>query len=286
LAVQREVDEHVAQTDALHRHQVERARYEADLARHRYMKVDPDNRLVADALEAEWNAKLRSLGEAQEAYDRHRRHIDHHLAPENRARILDLAQDFPRIWNDPALGHRERKRLLRLLAEDVTLIKAEAITVHVRLCGGPTRTLVLARPLPIAQLRKTRPEVVGAVDHLLETCCDREVADQLNERGWRTWEGKSFTLKKVAFIREAYHLPSRYDRLRRRGLLTAREAAERFNISETTVHAWAEQGLLIKHHYDSLHRCLYEVPSGITIIKGQGRHDARPACAEPAAGPR
>ena len=54
--------------------------------------------------------------------------------------MLELAQDFPRIWNDPALGPRERKRMARLLIEDVTLIKAEAITVHVRLRGGASRS--------------------------------------------------------------------------------------------------------------------------------------------------
>jgi len=33
------------------------------------MKVDPDNRLVADSLEAEWNNKLRIRAEAQEQYE-------------------------------------------------------------------------------------------------------------------------------------------------------------------------------------------------------------------------
>ena len=33
--------------------------HDAEAARRRYMKVDPDNRLVADTLEADWNDKLR-----------------------------------------------------------------------------------------------------------------------------------------------------------------------------------------------------------------------------------
>ena len=32
------------------------------------MQVDPDNRLVADTLEAEWNDKLRDMAKAQEEY--------------------------------------------------------------------------------------------------------------------------------------------------------------------------------------------------------------------------
>jgi hypothetical protein len=69
LAVQQEVETRVTETDALRRKHVERAQYEAELARRRYMKVDPENRLVADSLEAEWNNKLRSLAEAQEQFE-------------------------------------------------------------------------------------------------------------------------------------------------------------------------------------------------------------------------
>jgi len=41
LAVQQEVEARVTETDALRRKHVERAQYEAELARRRYMKVDP-----------------------------------------------------------------------------------------------------------------------------------------------------------------------------------------------------------------------------------------------------
>jgi hypothetical protein len=68
LAVQHELDQRLEDVDRLRRQQVERARYEADLAQRRYMQVDPGNRLVADALEADWNEKLRLLAEAQEQY--------------------------------------------------------------------------------------------------------------------------------------------------------------------------------------------------------------------------
>ena len=72
---------------------------------------------------------------------------------------------------------------------------------------------------------------------------DREIAEILNQNGWRTWEAKPFNLKKIAWIRCAYKLASRYDRLRRRGMLTTREVAAKFKISETTVRDWGRQGL-------------------------------------------
>jgi DNA invertase Pin-like site-specific DNA recombinase len=48
LTVQTELETRAAQADALRRQHVERARHQADLARRRYLAVDPDNRLVAD----------------------------------------------------------------------------------------------------------------------------------------------------------------------------------------------------------------------------------------------
>ena len=131
------------------------------------------------------------------------------------------------------------------------MINAEKITAHVRLSGGATRSLVLDRLLPIAQIRKFKPELVAEVDRLLDQHCDREIAEILNQNGWRTWEAKPFNLKKIAWIRCAYKLSSRYDRLRRRGMLTTREVAAKFKISETSVHGWGRQGLITKCYRDA-----------------------------------
>jgi DNA invertase Pin-like site-specific DNA recombinase len=281
LEVQRELEARAAETDALRRQHVERLRYETELARRRYMKVDPDNRLVADALEAEWNDKLRLHADAAADYERRSREQAAALDAGMRRRILDLAEQLPRIWQDPRVDSRERKRILRLLVDDVTLVKADTITAHVRLSGGATRTLVLKRPLPIAQIRKFKPELIMEVDHLLDQYCDREIADILNKRGCQTWERKPFNLKKIAFIRTAYKLPSRHQRLRHRGMLTTREVAAKLDVAPTTVHEWGRQGLIKKHYADSLNRGLWEIPSGTMIIKGHGGRDAHHAAIVP-----
>lgn len=277
LAVQRELEARTAETDALRRQQIERTRYDAELARRRYMKVDPDNRLVADSLEAEWNEKLRLHTDAVEDYERRAAEEAATLDAETQQRIRALADEFPRVWNDPRVEMRERKRIFRLLVADVTLIKAETITANVRLSGGATRTLTLERPLPIAQIRKFKPDLVAEVDRLLDRHCDRQIADILNQRGLRTWEGKPFNLKKIAFIREAYNLPSRRQRLRDRGLLTTTEVAERFAIAETTVHQWGRQGLINKVYSDNLNRGLWDIPHDLKILKGRPGPNAVPA---------
>src|SRR5260370_1340785 len=59
LQVSAELQQRAADADALRAAHVERARYHADLARRRYLTVDPANRLVAGTLEAGWNTALR-----------------------------------------------------------------------------------------------------------------------------------------------------------------------------------------------------------------------------------
>src|SRR5438093_10865323 len=136
------------------------------------MHVDPSNRLVADALEAEWNLKLRALTDAQQNYQRQRA-ADRFLVDEQeRQRILTLATDFPAIWSDPKTPQRERKRMLALLIEDVTLIKQREITAAVRFRGGSTTTLKLPRPLNVSQVRATHPAVLQNIDRLLNQYTD------------------------------------------------------------------------------------------------------------------
>jgi DNA invertase Pin-like site-specific DNA recombinase len=275
LAVQQEVEARIAETDALRRKHVERAQYEAELARRRYMNVDPDNRLVIDSLEAEWNNKLRTLAETQEQYEQQTQKQRMLVDSQTRNQLLSLAADFQHVWNDPSVEHRERKRILRLLIEDATLINGDEIQVHVRLRGGATRSLNLARPLPIAQIRKTKPEVVTEIDGLLDLYCDREVAEVLNRQERRTWQGEAFNLKKIAHIRQAFNLKSRFSRLRARGLLTAKEMSERFDVTFTTINAWGRKGLLRKYNYDNDRRCLYEPLDATLLTKGHGGRGAK-----------
>lgn len=167
LAAQRELESQVKEVDRLRRKRVEQARYEADLAQRRYMNVDPENRLVADSLEAEWNEKLRALTDAQEEYEQNYNKDRTLLDEKQRNRIMALTTDFPKLWNDPKTPDRERKRMVRLLIEDVTVVRDKKITVHIRFKGGTSKTLTLPLPLSAFMARKTKPEIVEEIDRLL-----------------------------------------------------------------------------------------------------------------------
>ena len=115
LKVQDELAARAEQVDAWRAQAVQRARHEAELARRRFMQAHPDNRLVADVLEAEWNARLRALDDARQELEQQRAQDPGQPDDAQRQRILALSTDFPRLWNDPATPARERKRMARLL---------------------------------------------------------------------------------------------------------------------------------------------------------------------------
>lgn len=283
LAVQEELQARAEEADRLRRQQVERARYEAELAQRRYLRVDPDNRLVADSLEADWNANLRALGAAQEEYDRQHQAEGLLLDEHKRAQVLALAIDFPRLWRDPATPQRERKRMLRLLIEDVTLLKDKGITCHLRFKGGATRALAVPLPLSAAQLRKTAPAVIQAIDELLNDHTDEETAAILNERRLRSGEGKSFTRLRVGALRHAYGLADRFSRLRADGKLTLTEMADRLDVCTATVKHWRDYGLLPAYIYNDKGECLFDPPTGDSPVKGTWklpRHQTLRACTQ------
>jgi DNA invertase Pin-like site-specific DNA recombinase len=273
LAVQQELQARHDEVDHAHRQQVERARFEAELAKRRYMRVDPDNRLVADSLEAEWNEKLRMVNKAQDEYERQLQITQMELSEQQKAEITALSNDFPRLWNSPQTPQRERKRMVRLLIEDVTLCAGEDVTAHVRFKGGTVTTLNLPRPKTAAELYTTSPDVVAAIDRLLEKHTDLEIVQRLNAQGMLTGKGHEFDVAAVQRVRWGHGLKSLFDRLREKGFLTGHELAEKLHVSMDTVKDWNSSGLLRGFQYNDKHQCLYE-PSADYPVKGKHKYAA------------
>jgi DNA invertase Pin-like site-specific DNA recombinase len=270
LTVQAELDIRAAEADALRGQAVERARHRAELARRRYLAVDPDNRLVADSLEADWNDALRGLQTAREDYERASAAATATFTDELKDRLRSLTTDFPALWSNPNTAQRDRKRMVRLLVDDVTLHKTDRIHLHVRLRGGQTRSLAIAIPPTSWQARKTRPDTVKALDRLLDTHTDAETANALNAEGHRSGENKPFTAGIVVHLRRKYHLPSHADRLRAQGLLTITELAQHLAVHPSTIKSWTKAGILNSHKANDKNERLYEPP-----VPGEPRLTAR-----------
>lgn len=261
LSVQDELRTRATEVDAVRKKQVERARYEAELAKRRYMQVDPENRLVAASLEAEWNGKLRELTDSQKEYETQKQKDELALSNERRREILSLSSDFPKLWNDPETPVRERKRLVRLIIEDVTLRKEHDVSLAIRFKGGATRTLSLPRQLSAGLMRKTSSSVVQEIDRLLDHHGHEEIAKLLNKNGLKPGEGESFTKSMISHITQEYKLKSRREREIAQGLLNRAELAVLLNVKEYRVTKLLRQGFLKKHAATRSGRELYERPT-------------------------
>lgn len=282
LAIQSELDRRIAEREHHHQLRITRARYESDLARRRFMLVDPANRLVAAGLEAEWNRRLSELAEAEQELARFRAGTQEQLSAEMRRRIETLTRDLPQLWADPAVIDRERKEILALLVEDVTLLSERIeIVAHIRLRGGACRSITLTRS-SVAPPMRTPPNIVKQIDQLLELGDDQIVADHLNSAGIRNWRNAPFTKGQIANVRKGHGLHSHRQRRHTAGCATAGELAALYGVTRTTIRNWAQNGLLERSSCGESHRWYYRLPAGASIAKGYGGPYAKPPQVLPA----
>ncbi len=274
ITVSDELIRQAGQADAIRAAHVQRAQHAADQARRRYLAVDPGNRLVADALEADWNARLRELAAAQDDYATAKTAAAM-LDEQQRARIRALAADFPALWNNPATPMRERKRLIRLLITDVTLTRGQdTITAAARLPGGQHHTLHLPIPLNAWQERKTPATTITLIDQLLGTHTYSQVASALSQQGLTSGDGKPWDADRVRAHCHTRHIPSLWQRLRDAGMLTLDETARQLGAHPQSIKRWYRLSLITGHLADDRGTCLYhpgQARPGPALVEAAGK---------------
>lgn len=259
FAVQRELQFRIDEANKLRFKHVEQARYEMDVAKKRYMAIDPHNRLVADELESDWNRAIQAYKQTQEEYSDKKAKEELILSQKQQQEILSLCSDFPALWSNDALSDKDRKRMARLIIEDVTLTKEEEILVQIRFKGGALETHHLPLPKNAFEEKKHSPEVIAEIERLLHNHTDSEVAQKLNARGMVSGTGKPFDGRRVQKIRRAYSLRSYSWHLRQRGFVPMKEVCKKYNVERWTVTKWRQAGLIESHLYDDMGRHAYKL---------------------------
>jgi DNA invertase Pin-like site-specific DNA recombinase len=139
---------------AQHQH-LERLRYEATLAERQFLRVDPDNRLVAASLETRWNVALAECKRAEETLTQHQEpsRPSIPLSEELQTAFKDIGQHLPAIWQQGLLSRPQKKALLRCLIDKVVLHRPTPEWVQARIVwrGGETTTLQI--PVPVGSLK-------------------------------------------------------------------------------------------------------------------------------------
>lgn len=244
LAVQAELQSRQDDAERLRQRQVERAAYEVELARRRYLQVDPSNRLVASTLEVDWNDRLRDLEQTRADAQRQRQADDARLDAATRERILTLSNDFAAVWHHARTPDRERKRMLALMVHDVTLTRGDCITVQVRFRGGNTTELSLPVPEPAWRRWQTHPDAMALIRQWAKEFSNQEIADRLNALGYRGGMGNPFTLASVEYLVLFYRLGGVQERIRHAGHLSCLQMTELLSVSPSTIKNWRQRGEL------------------------------------------
>lgn len=233
-----------AELDRIRQAQIQRIREDVELAQRQFMLVRPENRLVADALERQWNEKLALLAKAEEEHQITNKVEGSGVSADDRNRILALASDLPQVWKNPRTSARDRKRMLRLMIEDVTLIRSDKIQIQIRWKGGATTVLNNNLPLSAPELFKTPAAIVEQIRALSTNETDSQIASTLNNRWLRSGRGKHFTRNSVRSIRLNYGIRSFSEHLRKEGWLTSREMAGVLDLHVATVIRFGLEGVL------------------------------------------
>ena len=241
-----EVTDRRARTDRAAELAVERARYDAERAERAFHAVEPENRLVVRTLEARWETRLAALAEAEAALAATR-----NAAPPlpARADIAALIGDLPRLWHAETTSARDRKRLLRTLIADLTVLPETdraKVRVGIRWHTGATDEITADRPLPPGPAARTPSTAVELIRALGPTTSNDDLVTKLNTAGHRTGKDRPFDIDAVQWIRHIHKIPTPSPLAP--GEISVAQAADRLAISADAVYYWIKVGHLPARH--------------------------------------
>ena len=243
ISVQKELDDRQSETLAFFQMRVNKSEYDVELARKRYMSVDPDNRLVALQLEASWNKALKELVDAKNEFAYQVETVEKIRKERDYQSIECLPRSFSEVFLSNDVSFRDKKRMVRYLIKDVTLLKTEnKILVQIRFKGDTTQVIEMDTPLRADKLWVTNPAVVKFIDAAAENYCEEEIAAMLNQEGYKSGKGFAFTNINVRSIMRLYSIPNKKKRYIDRGYVTTTERAAIMDISTFMLYKLVKLG--------------------------------------------
>jgi len=231
------------------RRDVERARYNAQRAERRYRAVDPENRLVARGLEAEWENALQELKTAEDELSKREHSRPRSITREERDSILALGKDLKRVWAAHTTSDRDRKELLRTLLDDVTLkVEREKYNAHLTLHWRGRLFTEIDVPLPRSHPApiRTADDTIDLLRRLAALYPDTVIAGILNRQGRTTATGLSFTANRVSSLRTHWQIPCFEPKQQTQGgeCMTIEKAARALELAPSTLHRWLNDGFI------------------------------------------
>jgi DNA invertase Pin-like site-specific DNA recombinase len=225
---------------------LEQARYEATRAARQYDAVDPENRVVAAELEHRWNERLLTVRGLEAELGELMRGTPTTLMAADRERLLALGADVERAWNSPGATSATRKRIVRSLIDEIVVrVEQNALAAVVRWHGGDHTPLNVHKNRKGEHRWSVDTDVVEIVGVLARQMPDQTIAAILNRAGKTTGKGNGWTRSRVSSLRNHREIAAyREGERQERGEATLDEAAQKLNVSPSTVHRMITTGIL------------------------------------------
>lgn len=262
---------------------LERAQYTVQLAQRQYDAVDPENRLVARELETRWNEALLARQALEQEYTAARRSDLAPLTEAEQQAVRQLANDLPAVWEAATTTAADRKRLLRLAIQAVTVTvqpgTPRTAAVTVLWSGGATTSHPVACPA-LGWHCVTAAALLGRIRALAERLPDHQIAHCLNADGLRTQTGKAWTYERVRSVRKQHQIPTACPvdpaggSRRGDGFVPVTRAAEQLEVSPSLIHVWVRQGALIGEQR-TRQSYLWVRLTDADVTRLDGKHDWR-----------
>ena len=225
---------------------VEQARFEAARAHRQYDEHDPSNRLVTAELERRWNDRLVTVRALEEQLTQNDATPAITLCPEDRERLVALGRDLPRAWYSVGASVETRKKIIRLLIEEIVVdVFSDKIELVIHWWGGDHTQLSVKKNKPGQNRWTTEAEVLEFVRVLARHMPDNAIASILNRSGKSTGHGHSWTSSRVYSLRYTHGIaPYREGERAERGEVTLDEAAVALSLSPSTILRMLQDGTL------------------------------------------
>jgi predicted DNA-binding transcriptional regulator AlpA len=232
---------------------VERSRYEAERARRQFDACEPENRLVARTLEANWEQRLRELERAESDLAAQRARRTSPLSTVELERLERAGADLRAVFQAPTTSQRDRKLLLRALISEIGVtVDRDAGTIDTTITWEGAAKTQLA-PLKLRRqgqtyTRSTPEDTVALVRRLAAHYDDRTITLVLANQKRRTATGLRFTTHRVAQLRHAHGIPAFTPNPAAMSataeLVGIPQAAQELGVSPGTVYRWLREGFI------------------------------------------
>jgi hypothetical protein len=144
----------------------------------------------------------------------------------------------------PTTTSKDRKRILRLLVRDITVVKGpgpKVVSLQTRWQGGETETIVVALPPNRADAVRYPDDFVDRVRALALEHHDEEIAALMTAEGRQSSTGKVLTAKMIGWIRCEHAIPAPKPPP---DTLTVRQTSQRYGVSAGVVYYWIQHGFV------------------------------------------